>query len=225
MSFRKEAKEPNLGYRFIPARFPKSIGHPVLEINILCAPSEQHFDPKIVQIPIFTSINSARPHQIEQLRLYHPWVYQHEYRLAPGLITLSDRKDKTVKMFTFGGSVTIDSDENCTTCLIQSDAPIIEVPPAKQAVMRFVEEVEIILAERRAAWAEDLTVFEARLEEVPVSLLYAVFLKELAEEFDEEQESGSMVGRDFIDIVEGERDHMKSIGRWPEDIPSVSDII
>ncbi len=225
MSFRKEDEESDLGYRFVPERYPQSIGHPKLEINILCDPSEQHFDPKIVRIPIFTSMKNPHPHQIEQLRLYHPWVYQHEYRMAPGLISLSDRKDKTIKVFTFGGSVTIDSDENCTTCLIQSDAPIIEVTRAKPAVMRFVEEVEIILAERRAVWVEDLTGFEARLEEVPVSLLYAIFLKELAEKSDEEQGNASFPGREFINIIEGERDNLKSTGRWPEEVPSVLDIL
>ncbi len=225
MSIRMEDEEPDLGYRFIPARYHQSIGHPKLEIKILCVPSKQHFDPEFVKIPTFTSINSAHPHQIELLRLYHPWVHQHGYRIAPGLITLSDRKEKTVKVYTFGGSMMIDSDENCTTCLIQSDAPIIEVARARPAVMRLVEEVEIILAERRVAWVEDLTDFEARLEDVPVSLLYAVFLKELAERFNEGQGNASLAGRDFIDIIEGERDHLKSTGRWPEDVPSVSDIL
>jgi hypothetical protein len=225
MSIRKEDKESDLGYRFIPAHYPQSIGHPKLEIKILCAPSEQHFDPKIVQMPIFTSIDSAHPHQIEQLRLYHPWVYQHEYRLAPGLMTLSDRKDKTVKVYTFGGSMTIDSGESCTTCRIQSDAPIIEVTQARPAVLRFVEEVEIILAERRVAWAEDITDFEVRLEKVSVSVLYAVILKKLREKFDVEQGGASMAGRDFVEVIEGEIDHLESIGHWPEDVPSVSDIL
>ena len=146
MSIRKEVEEPDLGYRFIPAHYPQSIGHPKLEIKILSTPSELHFDPKIVQMPIFPNNKSAHSQKIEQLRLYHPWIYQHEYRLAPGMITLSDRKEKTVKVYTFGGSAEIDSNENCTTCLIQSDAPIFEVARARPSVMRLVEEIEILLA-------------------------------------------------------------------------------
>jgi hypothetical protein len=225
MSARKEMEEPDLGYRFLPTHYPASIGHPKLEINILCAPTEEHFDPKIVQIPVFTSINSPHPHQIIQLRLYHPWVYHSAYHVAPGLITLSDRKGKTVKVYSFGGSMKIDSDENCTTMILQSDAPIIEVTQARSVIRRFVEEVEILLAERRAARAEDLMDFEERLEKIPAALLFAVVLQELEKKYDEAQGGKSIIGRDFLEIIEDEREHMKNEGRWPEDVPSSSDIL
>ena len=85
--------------------------------------------------------------------------------------------------------------------------------------------MEIILAERRVAWAEDITDFEVRLEKVSVSVLYAVILKKLREKFDVEQGGASMAGRDFVEVIEGEIDHLESIGHWPEDVPSVSDIL
>ena len=225
MSLRNEGEEPDLGYRFIPARNQQSIGHPKLEINILCAPSEKHFDPKIIQIPVFMSVNSVHPHQIEQLKIYHPWAYRDEYRAAPGFVMMSDRKGKKVEAFMFGGTISIDSGENCTTCLIQSDAPIIEVARVKPVVMKFVEEVEILLAERRVVWAEDLSVFEERLEKISVSLLLAVCLTELEMKFDATQSKKVVADRQLLEIVEGERQYLRDAGRWPEKVPSITEIL
>lgn len=225
MSLHNEGIEPNLGYRFLPASYPQAIGHPKLEINILCVPSEEHFDPKIVLVPIFTTISSVHPHQIEQLKVFHPWAYHGVYQVAPGLITISDRKGKKVEAYSFGGTMTIEADENCTTCMIQSDAPIVEVARARPAVIKLVQEVEILFAGRRVEWAEDLAAFEARLVDVPVSTLYAVILNELETRYDKAQSGKPIADREFQDIIEGEKQHMKSAGRWPEKIPSVSEIL
>ncbi len=225
MPLPNEKEEADLGYRFVPGRNPQSIGCPRLEINILCAPSERHFDPKITQIPIFTSKESVRPHKIEQLEIYHPWVYRDTYQAAPGLVTLTDRKGKKVEAYTFGGKLTIDSDENCTTCVIQSDAPIIEISYANPAIMKFIEEVEIILAEQRANRAADLADFEARLEKVPVFKLYVACLMELVKKIKDAQGGGGSVDRKFSDLIEGEKRFMRKEGSWPENPPSFSGIL
>ncbi|MEJ2551064.1 MAG: hypothetical protein P8Z42_10170 [Anaerolineales bacterium] len=225
MSVPNENDEAELGYRFVAGRNPQSIGYRRLEINILCAPSERHFDPKITQIPIFTLKDSVRPHKIDQLEIYHPWVYRDTYQVAPGLVTLADRKGKKVEAYTFGGKLTIDSDENCTTCVLQSDAPIIEINHANPAIMKFIDEVEIILAEQRANRAADLEDFEARLEKVPVSKLYVACLMELKKKIGGAQAGGDFVDRKLADIIDEERQFMRKEGSWPEKPPSFSEML
>ncbi len=225
MSLPNETDEADLGYRFVAGRNPESIGYPRLEINILCAPSERHFDPKIAQISIFTLKDSVRPHKINQLEIYHPWVYRDTYQVAPGLVTLADRKGKKVEAYTFGGKLTVDSDEYCTSCVLQSDAPIIEINHTNPVIMKFIEEVEIILAEQRANQATDLEGFEARLEKVPVSKLYIACLMELEKKIKDAQGSGGDVDRKLLDLIEGERRFMRKEGSWPENPPSFSKIL
>jgi hypothetical protein len=225
MSLPNETDEAELGYRFVAGRNPQSIGYPRLEINILCAPSERHFDPKIAQIPIFTLKESVSPHKIDQLEIYHPWVYRDTYQVAPGLVTLADRKGKKVEAYTFGGKLTIDSDEYCTTCVLQSDAPIIEINHANRAIMKLIDEVEIILAEQRANRAADIGDFEARLEKVPVSKLYMACLMELEKKVKEAQGRGGNVDRKLSELIEGEKQFMRKEGSWPENPPSFSEIL
>jgi hypothetical protein len=225
MSVKTNPEEPDLGYRFWPKKYPQSAGHPRLDINIFSAPSEMHFDPKVIRIPVFTSVDRFHPQGIEQLKVHHPWLSQSSYHVAPGMLIISDRKDKKVEAFTFGGTLQIDGAEKYTKCVIQSDAPIIEIDGTNTTVMTMVEEIEIILAERRILWVQNEEEFEARLEEIPPSVLYAACLEELKTKIDHSHSRETSEIQDFNKLIAGEKRSLIEEGLWPEKVPSISEIL
>lgn len=225
MTVKANPEEPDLGYRFWPKRYPQSAGHPRLDINISSAPSEMHFDPKVVQLSIFTSIDRIHSHRIEHLKIFHPWPYRSSYHVAPGMLIISDRKDKKVEAFTFGGTLQIDSSDKYTKCMIQSKAPIIEINIASTTVMKMVEEVEIILAKRRIIWVQDVEEFEARLEKIPSLVLYSACLVELQTTIGHSHTRETSEIQDFNKLIVDEKRSLIKEGLWPEKVPSVSEIL
>ena len=217
--------EPDLGYRFLPRIYPQSAGHPRLEIKISKAPTERHFDPEIVNLLVFSSTTHRHTQGIEHLKVYHPWSYQASYQVAPGMLIISDRKGKKVEAFTFGGGLKIDMDDESTKCIIESGAPIIEIDMIESTVMMLVEEVEIILAKRRAIWGHDEGEFESRLVNIPPSQLYATCIEELTMQF-EHDHSGEMTEyHDLYEFILAEKLGLKNEGLWPERLPSISEIL
>jgi len=225
MSEAPYSNEPNLGYRFLPRKYPQSAGHPRLEIRISKVPSERHYDPEIVNLLVFSSTANRHTQGIEHLKVYHPWPYRASYQVAPGMLIISDRKDKKVEAFTFGGELKIDMDDESTKCIIESDAPIIEIDMIESTVMRLVEEVEIILAKRRAIWGHDEGKFESRMAKIPPSQLYATCIEELMMQFEHDHIREMTDYHDLYEFILAEKLGLKKEGLWPERLPSISEIL
>jgi hypothetical protein len=169
----------DLGYTFYPPLHRQDPGHPRLDISLRSSPTELHFDPEKVELHILSPDGD-----IETLVVTHPWTGISEYRVYPGRIVIRDRKDKTARAFTFGGKLEIHSEENQTISTIQSNAPILSLTIERSVAVMLAEEVEILLAERRGAWAEDLDGFENRLKSIDPLTLYLASLNTLRKRFD-----------------------------------------
>jgi hypothetical protein len=94
-----------------------------------------------------------------------------------------DRKEKTKAAFTFGGELQIEPDETHTTCVTTSSAPILRVVRRFSLSTMLAVEIEVLLAERRAAWVHDLGAFEKRLAAAEPPVLYRACLEALKEKF------------------------------------------
>jgi hypothetical protein len=92
---------------------------------------------------------------------------------------MRDRLNKTARAFTFGGQLEINPDDQQTVCGIQSTAPILSLTTERSLAVVLAEEVEIILSERRAVWAKDLSGFEDRLKSIDPLSLYLASLQTL----------------------------------------------
>lgn len=220
-----DRNEYDLGYRYYPKQYPQSAGHPRLDIKISERPSEQHFDPDWVQFLIFSSADASHPQRIEHLKVNHPWTFQTAYRVAPGVLIISDRKDKKVEAFTFGGTLQIDVDNESTNCIIRSSAPIIELDVFDGTVTEFIKQVEIILARRRAIWAPDEAKFEARLSKTLPSQLYAACIEELIIQIEQDNKRTVFDKHDLYGFILKEKRGLISEGLWPEEVPSISEIL
>jgi hypothetical protein len=169
-------EDHELGYNFAPPADPALPGHPRLEIVIHATPTERHFDPERVCVPIRTITDRS-----DELHVTHPWPQAEDYPVILGRISLHDRKGKQVEAFTLGGQLHIEPQDQSTLCSVSSTGPIFSllVPDTLSAIL--AEEIEILIAERRAAWAGAPAAFEKRLLQCESQQLYLACLRALAD--------------------------------------------
>jgi hypothetical protein len=141
--------------------------------NIFPHPTLEHFDPKKGIVPIITSKG-----EIEHLKITHPWTHSKDYTVAAGLIEILDQKNEKVEAFSFGGSLWIRSTEEKTSCLVTSPAPVLHFIPdgMTQIEEQFAEEVENLLAIRKAAYLDKKLDFGKKLATIPPQKLYISIL-------------------------------------------------
>lgn len=176
---KSESDLPKIGYLY---HYPK-LGHPTdtfrLDIFISSIPTEQHFD--VLRAHLFVKTQRG---EIERLSITHPWTYEKAARVCAGLVIMEDRKGKKEEAFTFGGQLKIDVKESQTVCVLVSSAPILEISGATPMHSLFIDEVEILLAERRAAF-ENYHEYETRLCSADPLSLYLACLEELIRKFEQ----------------------------------------
>lgn len=151
------------GYYFHAPLDGRSPGHPVLEINLFDVPTERHFDPEHLTFPV-----ASPDGNLGTATLSHPWHGPETLRACIGPITLLDRRRKSVRAYSFGSTVRARADSDRTHCVVNSEAPILEMVPSHHLdpdgiVTWLAAEVEALLARRRAAWRHDEAEFARRL--------------------------------------------------------------
>ena len=132
-------------------------GYAVLEAQMRDLPTEHHFDP------LYFSLQIAVPGGMCETVIEHPWPGEATLRVCAGAIDLIDRKGKRLDAFTFGGTLHIQPEDEVTLVRFSSPAPILVEEGYNSFEGLMTDEVEIILAARRAAWGNDCDGFEARL--------------------------------------------------------------
>ncbi len=159
-----------LGYIFYPGRRPSEPGYSRLDILITAKPSGLHFDPKFVTLTVY-SLHRG----LELLKIHYGWRHGDQFRVAAGQIHIEDKTGKEIEAFTFGGDLSIDSnDPQVTRCTLVSEAPILGNYAEDSAACVISEETQILLAERHAAWEGREDEFEMRMGSAePLALYYA----------------------------------------------------
>ncbi len=167
-----------IGYRFEPFADPRLPGHPKLQVVIYAQPTLQHYDPESIEVPIVTS-----SHHLESRLIRHLAPRHETLRVCAGTIIIRDRVNKEVEVFSLGGELSIDSHFDHTVCTLISPAPIFDLLSEHSLSVLVAEEIEMLLAERRAAWAARPNLFDERLACAEPWLLFAACLKALSVRF------------------------------------------
>lgn len=167
-------QEFDLGYIFYPPENPQDPGHPRLDITIQSEPTYRHFDPEHVLINVYSPAEG-----LQNLKLQHPWTGVDQFHIFPGRVTMQDRLNKTATAFTFGGELKIETEEENTTCILTSSAPIMGLIFEHAVSVFLTEQAEIYLAELRAAWAHHPEALEKSLAEADPLEFYVAFLQAL----------------------------------------------
>jgi hypothetical protein len=140
------AEALDYGYAFEPDSAPDRPGYHRLTVVLRPAPTLEHYDPESVDVPVVT------PHgDLETLTVYHPWTADQDHRAGAGRVILSDRHNKHVVAFTFGGALRIDDQPERVVVRLESPAPILALQVYDSVSYRLANAVEGLLARRRAA--------------------------------------------------------------------------
>lgn len=169
---------PRIGYVYHYPKMDEPTDKFRLDIFISSIPTEKHFD--VLRCQMFVK---SRRDAIECLTVVHPWVYEKEADVCAGILIMEDRKGKKEEAFAFGGKLRIIEEELQTICILTSSAPILEISGAPPLDAMFIEELEIVLAKRQAAFSNHFE-YEALLCNAEPFELYWACLQELKEEFE-----------------------------------------
>ena len=166
-----------IGYWFEPYNDPHLPGHPKMLVILCAQPTHQHYDPESIEVP------SVKDSHLTIHRIHHLAPQHETVRVCAGTIIIRDRVNKEVEVFSLGGEMTVNSQLDLTACTYTSPAPIFDLLSDYSLDTLLAEEIEILLAQRRAAWAGHPAQFEARLARAEPRSLYIACLKVLHERY------------------------------------------
>ena len=220
MSDPYDFNEKEYGYFFHPRERSGSPGHPQLDVFLRSVPTEKHFDP--IKITINVAVESK---DIEFIQVHHPWSLLEHYQACSGRVILQDRKGKIVEAFTFGGELRIESKEDVTTGILTSPAPILELTSPSSIPSILAEETEIVFAERRATWEPDHATFNRKLIMADPLVLYCTCLEYLKIKHEHSHFRHDGVIQHFSQFVRHEIEALQELHKWPEQLPTVGELL
>jgi len=201
-----------LGYVFTPPCAPEYPMYRQLDVTLHAQPAERHYDPEVVRFKVASPIWGT-----EWIKVRHPWQRTDEHHVLPSCVVIRDRVDGIVEAFTFGGELNILAEGDRTACTLESTAPIFPLNNGSSVSTIFAEEVEILLAERRAVWDVEhpRVLFEERLAQVDSIDLYFACLERFQQVFSHYPflQSESMLH--FNHFIRSEIQSFRETHRWP----------
>lgn len=209
---------PRIGYLF---HYP-DLAHPTekfrLDIYVSATPSERHFDV----LRVYLSVRTPEG-QLEQLKITHPWRYEASYQACGGVVIMEDRKGKKVEAFHFGGELKIINQENHTTCVLTSSAPILDISAAKPVQALFIEELESLFAKKRAAELTGLT-YELSLCGADPDQLYIASLRALIDTIEKPAFQGERY-QQLLFFLHAEEHRLINAGMVKEPVRSLEELL
>lgn len=203
------------GYQFDPPAEANPLGYRKLTLTLRDKPSERQFDPERAEFP-------AVNHQgdLEALTIFHPWPQSEERRVVVGRIVLLDHKGEKVEAFSFGGTLRLDARPDQLVAMLESPAPILALQSAHPPIARLAAEMEVLLAQRRAAWETQghPETLDARLAAADPSALYQACLQALSQAPAVGTLHGSQAQRELDHLIKAEL-------RQPADGPGVEALL
>jgi hypothetical protein len=220
MSDQYKSNEKEYGYFFHPRKRSDAPGYRQLDVFFHAVPTNKHFDPMNM------TLNVALEHEdIEPIKIHHPWSLLEQYQVCAGRVILQDRKGKKTEAFTFGGNLRIESEEELTTGVLTSPAPILELISTSSISSIFAEETEILFAERRAEWEPDHTTFNKKLIKADPLTLYYACLENLREKFEHSRQKDNEIIHHFAHFIQTEIMVLQELDEWPARLPTINKLL
>jgi hypothetical protein len=211
--------EPDLGYVFYPATAENNFGGTRFDVILSEHPTRQHYDPESIQVTV------ARQNDTDPIHIHFTTPPGH-FRVCPGRILLTDRTGKHVTAFCFGGDLHIIHQPPETICVIQSPVSILDLSLYPSTDMLFANEVEILMAQRRAAWnPQQPYLFEQHMAQVDPAMLFAACLDALAAKFASMPHVTDPLRRHFVHLLHQEIKSWQQDGRWPAPVPPLEELL
>jgi hypothetical protein len=209
-----------LGYWFYPSDWEHAPGGNRLDIVINESSSGLLYTPKNIHLPVKSSWDS-----IESLVISHPWKFANTYRVCAGLVEIIDWKGEKKEAYTLGGHLVIEDLHGQTLCVLTSSAPILEINSAHTDLMMLIEEIEILLAERRAALLSEPDIIEKHLVIASPFELYIACIDSLIDKFEHfSHKENTQIFR-FLNFLHAEKKRLKGEGLLKLYVPPLEKIL
>jgi hypothetical protein len=173
------AKANQFGYWLSSSETDHAPGGNRLDIVLHEIPTSMEFGIRWINISV-----KSRDGTIEFLKIQHPWLDERTYQVCAGLIEIVGDKGEKFEAFTLGGSLQIDTQERFTACIVESPAPILVITGARPTGALFIDEIKILLAERRADRLTEPNSYDKRLINADPLELYISLINALIKKMD-----------------------------------------
>jgi hypothetical protein len=213
------------GYYFYPSKYSPPLGHPQVDVYLMSEPSERFFDAHKVIFP------AAESDGFRELTITHPWedwMGSEVERICAGRFKLIDSNKVSHYGFSLGGNLRIQNLDAYTLCSMSSSAPIFNLimDGNQSAEDLLVNEIEVLIAERKAAWGTNEAGFAKRMSEIEPLTFFLAALVTLEGEIQEiPLETREHGFHGISEIIRETVTIMKEAGDWPLDIPAISNLI
>jgi hypothetical protein len=210
----------HLGYGLLSPSHRDSPGYTGLLVAIRKQPTGRHYDPRTLRFPLRDAKGTAT---VRTLSLLSPPADSSQVR--PGRVILSDRFDKRIEFFTFGGSLEVSWEPSEMMCLLRSDAPILELTAPEETIPdQLAAETGSLIAEAHARWGRDDEEFSRRVAEVDPFQFYLACLQSLLLRYECSQ-ALRKVYHECRDALLREKEWLITQGLWPANPPTLEDLL
>ncbi|HXF60895.1 MAG TPA: hypothetical protein VNK95_04720 [Caldilineaceae bacterium] len=167
------------GFDLSDAPHNDSPGGRLLLVGMRPTPTYAHYDPERLALHILDSRGLAAPVTLDRNASLHS-----EQRVCPGFVTLSDRLDKHIHFYCYGGTleaVHVSEPATYTLYVLESPAPILALHPllVQGETDQLAQSSEALFARLRARMNGGQSEFLARLARVEPLQLYAGCIESL----------------------------------------------
>ena len=210
----------NLGYQLLPQTHLHSPGGSGLVVAIRKEPTGKHFDPKTMHLPLRDMHDMAKQ---RSLSLLSPGPDSDH--VCPGRVILSDRLDKRVEFFTFGGTLEVIPAPDAEVYALHSPAPVLELVVEEETVAdQLAAETESLLGRLEVRWGHDEDGFKRRLAEIEPLQCYMSTLHSLIELY-ENSHALEETYHELCGVLHREKEWLVGQGFWPEKPPLLEDLL
>jgi hypothetical protein len=214
-----------LGFTIHPHLYSNAPGSHRVDICITDIPTQLHFDPERLHCRVKSNSDDVETLQVRYRKT--GMSLGETYTLIAGPISLFDRMGEEVIFFTLGGKLTIQIQEATTFCKIESPVPILQKDRVHRIPRMLAEEIEILLAERRAAWLPNVDHFNKKLATVDPFVLYATCLESIRCSYLRLPVVTNTRAQDMLGFVRREMRVLRERGQWASwwSAPALADIL
>ena len=206
---------PEWGYVFYPGPSPKFSAHSHLDVNICAVPTDLHYDPERLIVPVIRQDGA-----LQSTIISHPWRRGHHLRVGCGRIVIRDRKNKIIEAYSLGGDLEITVSATCTCCRLTSPVPVfrlgVDSGSPENVASSVVYKFEALVAIQRVRWGTNDLAFQQCLTSIDPSDLYAAGLQSIRSEL--EHVPSNRRGMRFYataQAVDAAIYEARESGRWP----------
>jgi hypothetical protein len=181
----------------------------------------QHYDPEQVILNIVNKDGFP-----DSLTVSHPWHLGEEtYRVCVGHVILSDRNGEKVIAYTLGSEMHIKRESKKTHCILESEAPILQLGKMFEIPSLLASEIMILISKRAAAWLPDSSKHQKLLACAEPMELYAACLKALEDKYKTYKYRKLTHVIELRSFITNEITVLQKINRWPVSVSALEELI